>query len=858
MRLSQRSLAGLLVVLMGSWFVNAYAQRRSDRENPYEKVSDVYRDHWKKGNLAKALEHVDSAIRASAEGVPIYWLTDRAELFFQMGEVTRAIDEVEWLQYRRPSPIYAWQLARYYQHAGKLSKFDELIEQAWRRASRYRRDDLETDEALALNAIAEVRGDNPRDIFQSILNGKMKTKEDRLLRYVAAGNLAVSKFDYALAATYFDKALAEDETDLPALGGLAKCFWHSADSRLDGILDRIEAINPHDSVAAQIRTERELDANDLEPALNRIDKQLTRNPLNLTFRGLKLAAFFLQDNKPGMAALEMDTLNYNPHASEVFRIAGRIASRHYRFTEGAAFQKKALEANANDVLAKAFYAQDLLRLGQDELGRKMLTEAFAGDRFNVQVFNLLELLDKVADFEVMENKAFQLRMPKKEVPVWGEDVLDLLNDSFKTFSKKYDVRLKTPVAIQIFDNHDDFMVRSVGLPGNAGHLGICFGQLVTMDSPSARTPGAMNWRSVMLHEFVHVITLQKTANRMERWLSEGISVYEQIEADPGWAHGLDMDYKWIVEADGIPGVADIPKLFTEPRTGTHLMFGYFTAGEFVRFYVDRYGFGTLNKAMEGIRKGQLTLDALLEASSVSEKEMSKEFRAFLKQRFKPFDVMPEVNPTFLKAYKDRDASFVGMPFEPEPGAFHQTLEKAEKALQQKAIKEAETAFWKAHELYPDYQGEGEPLARLATMYADQKREEDLEKVLKKAAFGRETAFWACLSLANYYKDKQNWQGLADIARRGLDIDPFDLLMNRYQMEAFGKLNRKEAQLQALKTLVDLDKDRAFSYRLQRIDLLLEKGAKTAAKEETLELLEEMPSSWEAQQRLLKVIDGGGL
>ena len=37
---------------------------------------------------------------------------------------------------------------------------------------------------------------------------------------------------------------------------------------------------------------------------------------------------------------------------------------------------------------------------------------------------------------------------------------------------------------------------------------------------------------VLWHEFAHVITLTATKNRMPRWLSEGISVYEERQAQP--------------------------------------------------------------------------------------------------------------------------------------------------------------------------------------------------------------------------------------------------------------------------------------------------------------------------------------
>ena len=41
----------------------------------------------------------------------------------------------------------------------------------------------------------------------------------------------------------------------------------------------------------------------------------------------------------------------------------------------------------------------------------------------------------------------------------------------------------------MFPKHDDFAVRTIGLPGFIGALGACFGRVVTLDSPNARDPG---------------------------------------------------------------------------------------------------------------------------------------------------------------------------------------------------------------------------------------------------------------------------------------------------------------------------------------------------------------------------------
>ena len=266
-----------------------------------------------------------------------------------------------------------------------------------------------------------------------------------------------------------------------------------------------------------------------------------------------------------MQKMQERALAFNGYFSGAFRIPGRIASRQYRFEEGRGFQARALEIDAEDVEARLLLAYDLLRLGKDAEARRELEQVFASDPYSVRAYNLLEAADAIDGFETISRGIFKLQLPGQEAVVMSDGLLKLLYEAALYYQRKYNIELHTPVVVQVFDDHDVFMVRSVGLPGNAGHLGICFGRLVTMDSPRARPPGTMNWQQVLWHEFVHVITLQKTHNRLPRWLSEGISVYEETQKDVSWGQRLSPDFKHILDGEGFPAVGDLRRFFCRSR-----------------------------------------------------------------------------------------------------------------------------------------------------------------------------------------------------------------------------------------------------------------------------------------------------
>jgi hypothetical protein len=76
--------------------------------------------------------------------------------------------------------------------------------------------------------------------------------------------------------------------------------------------------------------------------------------------------------------------------------------------------------------------------------------------------------------------------------------------AIRTYERKYQIRLDRPVELQAYPDHEDFAVRTLGMPG-LGALGVTFGSVVAMDSPNGRKPGTFHWASTLWHELSHVV-----------------------------------------------------------------------------------------------------------------------------------------------------------------------------------------------------------------------------------------------------------------------------------------------------------------------------------------------------------------
>ena len=837
----------VLIVSMG---VLVFAPGLGAQSFEPDSVAKTYRALWRNGRYEEALKHLNDEIEKSVDGVPMIWLLDRARLNWDLGRLPRAIAEMEWLHRRRATPQTTLLLAELYEYQGNREDAKHVLTEMqtrFRRATRYEDD---TDSDLALHRIREMLGENPRVLFQSLLKLQPREKEvDHAKRFLAAGDLAYRKFDFQLGAEYYERTLAIEPDQLEAMAGLAACYWKSGDPRLSPQLEKVLAINPIHPLGKAIEAEMRLDAKQAEKALESINQVLVVNPNQLLFLGLKAAALFLMDHQDERAEVLRHALTVNPRASIVYRVTGRIASRHYRFEEAVAFQEKALELDPGDYQARALYAFDLLRLGKDQAGRDQLELSFEADRFNVQVYNMLELMDTLAKFRVVERGLFVLKMPERELEIWGDQALDLVEEAATHFQKKYRIKLEKPVMIQIFNDHDDFMVRSVGLPGSVGHLGICFGKLVTMDSPSARDKWAMNWRSVLWHEFVHVVTLQKTANRMPRWLSEGISVYEETLSDPSWGQRLDPRYKAVVDQDALPGLAEMESLFTQAKSPIHLMFGYFVSGELVRFYAERFGFDALVASLDLIRKGDAAHKALVQAAGVSGAELDAAFHETLNKRFAALKNLPDPEPD---QHVINTLSSDRRPIA-EDAPFTRAMLKGERAFGKEEWADAEKAFLEARNYFPEYFGEDSPVKRLIAIYARTERTDKLKEMLREALSLDPTDYQACRQLVELCRAEENWAELQQTAEKALAVDPFDRQMHRHLLEALEQQG-DQGSLRLLDRLALLEPSRAIDHRLKRIDLLIRFEQPSQARREAVRLLENAPYSWEAQKRLLAIVE----
>ena len=807
--------------------------------------------------LFRAGKYDDSAAAAAAEiasgraGEAAYAWKARAEA--ARGKFDVAARTLSEARRRSPYslllPLLGYELARGGGREADAAAAAAVVEEQLR--GRGGRADFPA-EKVALGRFLLARGIDAKQVLDQNFTAVIRKNPEFVEAHLAAAELALGKQDRALAAETLQKAPKEASTDPRYHFLLARAFADDDREQAGKEIDAALAINPNHVDSLLLGVDARLDAENFAGAEELLKTIFAVDPGEPRAWAYRAVAAHLKGDAVGEKSGYETALKRWPVNPEVDHLIGRKLSRNYRFAEGSAYQRKALAKDPTYLPAKVQLCQDLLRLGDEVEGWKLAAEVFAADGYNVVAFNLVSLRDHLAGFRTIAGDGFLLRMDAKEADLYGPRALAVLRRARKTLGDKYGVKLDKAVTVEVFPRKQDFAVRTFGLPGAEGFLGVCFGPVITANSPASQGKSPSNWEAVLWHEFCHTITLTKTRNTMPRWLSEGISVYEETRENPAWGQWLTPRYRAMILGDDLTPVSKLSSAFLNPKSAVHVQFAYFESAMVVEYLIDKHGFDAVKGLLADLGAGLAINDALERRTGGPVADLDRDFAAFARKKatetgggatWEKFE-LGDADPAAGRAWLDM-----------HPKNFWAEQWLAARLVKDEKWADAEKSLTELKAVYPEYVGPDNAYELLAAVYRKTNAPAKEAAILEELAKRDGDAVPAYTRLVELGEVAGDWASVLRNARRWLAVNPLTPAPHRALAKAAEKLDERAEAVAAYRAVLAFGVPDAADIHYRLAVVHDKAGERNLAKREVLKALEDAPRSSDAHNLLLRLVDG---
>jgi tetratricopeptide (TPR) repeat protein len=457
-----------------------------------------------------------------------------------------------------------------------------------------------------------------------------QSANSKALDKVRWGMLLHERFNDADAADLFREALTKDPSNAEAFLGLAMVSAEGFDGKAVEYLSKATEFDPKLAQAHELMADLALTNDDPEAAATEADKAIALENDALDAMAIHAAIELVADRSPDVWFAKIKAIN--PGDGEAYARVARQLELHYRFEDAVAYYRKAIDADPRLWAAHSALGIALMRLGKEDESFKELELSYNNGYRDAATVNSLRLLDSYKNFATFRDDTTILKLNKTEAALLLPYVQAELHTILATYEKKYRMKLPGPVQVEVYPDHEDFAVRTTGMPG-LGALGVTFGEVVAMDSPSARKPGDFNWGSTLWHEMSHVYILTATNHRVPRWFTEGLAVHEEGARSPEWSDRVTPEVLVAIRDKKLLPVGKLDRGFVYPDYPAQVVVSYFQAGSVCDFVATKWSEEKLLDMVHSYAKLQTTPQVIKDDLGLTPEEFDKQYLAWIGQKY---------------------------------------------------------------------------------------------------------------------------------------------------------------------------------------------------------------------------------
>ncbi|GJM12673.1 MAG: hypothetical protein DHS20C12_10760 [Pseudohongiella sp.] len=815
------------------------------------------------GNYQEAMSIVEDAIEDDEYARFPLLSTQLAEVKRAVGESKEALTILETVivELADPPVRALVQYGSLLDFTGQKQVAYSILDQA---VQRYNNGLVFASEDVAMVALASWLMGNFHDA-NSLFSEATRANPNNLEAHALWADLFLEKYNAADAERSYQEALDINGRYVPALVGMANVV---GDERA---LQRALAVNPN-SVPAMETYGQLLMLNGREDeAQEYFERVLALNPESLKTLSILASQAALEERDEDYEGYLAQVESFSPN-NPIF--LGNIADtfgNNYLFDQAVAFARASIAADSQYWQGYTLLGSNLIRLGEEEEGKTNLEIGYENDPFNVMTSNMLKVFDTLETYATLESEHFKVHMSENDADILWPYLEPLLEESWDTLTAKYGYEPEGPILIEVFEKSEDFAVRSVGLPDIGPLVGICFGKVITLISPDTLSA---NWQEIVWHEFMHVITLQMTGNRMPRWLSEGISVYEEREGRPYWGRSQGLDLVRAAEQDKLLHVADLNSGFSGAQNSADLGFAYFQAYLVVDFIADEYGFDKLVELVDQyglIKEEEERFDEVFDQTLG---QFDAAFRAWIDRRVAEINVfvhsedLPDEGEGHGHGVRENSSAILAELYnnaslkqhmrariEENDRDFQAYLQLGIVLFKEENFFEAKQYLNQAYELLPSYTGYPSPPLVLSQIYEQEGNRVAQLQQLELLLENLQHDYASAIVLAEAALEENNFERAEYYIDRAIQVDPYRADVHQLKASYAETVGDSQLAVTEYEVLMKLEINDPAEAQTNLAEAYLKNGQMLEAKENILRALENAPSYQRAQRILLQSIDG---
>ncbi|MEM1296209.1 MAG: hypothetical protein AAGH89_12650, partial [Verrucomicrobiota bacterium] len=300
-------------------------------QQDYERLFDEHYlprtiDLLKRGEFRTVELACDAAFRRGQKNPQ--WQILRLRMLQAQGKLSEAQPEFAKLveMYAEDLPFLI-AMHDFYGDVGEKENAAEMLQKFNAAALKKPLKDRTAEELVALGTGAFLLGADPNKVLDEFYAAAKKKKPELIDSYLAAGNLALAKYDYARASQEFRAGLKQSAQDPDLRFGLAKAFYPSDREQAMANLDRVLSFQANHTGALTMKAEHLINSErwDGEKLLETAIEVDENHP---SAWALKSVIATLRDNDPSASEVARERALQNvAKQPEVLHLMGRVLSR---------------------------------------------------------------------------------------------------------------------------------------------------------------------------------------------------------------------------------------------------------------------------------------------------------------------------------------------------------------------------------------------------------------------------------------------------------------------------------------------------------------------------------------------------